>query len=300
MNEASKWRRGLVTQLAQLYANNPKVAAVMVGGSTSRGHADKFSDVEIGAFWREAPTQQDREQIEQQVVKSVPADSRLYPYDEDYAVWADDYMVGRDHTGQPNTGILVEVCNYTTDFMEQTLRGALNDYDTREMSHNLIAGVIDSIPLHGAPLLKEWTDRAIHYPRALSTAVVQTYGVIDHFWRWEMFLQRGENLMLLYQSFANVHQRVLHMLLGLNRVYYFGFKWIEAVDERLLIKPDNLLARLRGAYQLPPAEGARQVIDLVEDTFNLVESHLPEVNVKRLREIFRYRRPIWTHSPFDA
>jgi predicted nucleotidyltransferase len=300
MNEASQWRRELVTQLAQLYADNSKVAAVMIGGSSARGHADQYSDVEIGAFWRESPTQQDREQIEQQFIKSVPVDSRLYEYDADYCVWSDDYLVGRDHSGQPKTGILVEVCNYTTDFMERTLRGVLNDYDTREMSHNLIAGVVDSVPLHGAVLLEDWKVRASDYPRALSTAVVQTYGVIDHFWRWEMYVQRGENLVLLYQSFANVHQRLLHTLLGLNRVYYFGFKWIEVVAERLIVKPDDLVMRIRQAYQLPPTEGAQQVIALVEDTFNLVETHLPEVNIKRLREIFRYRRPIWTHSPFDV
>jgi aspartate/tyrosine/aromatic aminotransferase len=85
----------------------------------------------------------------------------------------------------------------------------------------------------------------------------------------------------------------LHTLLGLNRVYYFGFKWIEVVDQRLTIKPDKLLNRIRSAYSASPAEGAQLVIDLVEDTFMLVETHLPEVNVARLREIFRYRRPTW-------
>lgn len=299
MNEASRWRREIATQLAQGYIDNPKVAAVMIGGSSARGHADKYSDIEFGAFWREAPTQQDREQIVQQVAKSMPTDSRLYDYDVDYCVWSDDYIVGHDNTGQPKTGILVEVCNYTTDFMEQTLQGVLNDYDAREMSQNLIAGVVDCVPLHGVALLDEWKTRANTYPRELAVAVVQKYGVIDHFWRWEMFLHRGENLMLLYQSFASVHQNVLHMLLGLNRVYYFGFKWVDVAIERLTLKPDHLAARIRRAYQVAPNEGAREVIALVEDTFNLVETHLPEVNIKRLREIFRYRRPIWTHSPFD-
>jgi hypothetical protein len=86
---------------------------------------------------------------------------------------------------------------------------------------------------------------------------------------------------------------VLHILLGLNRVYYFGFKWIEVVDQRLVIKPENLLSRIRSAYEVPPSKGAKLVIELVEDTFALVEAHLPEVDVSRLREIFRYRRPTW-------
>ncbi len=55
-----------------------------------------------------------------------------------------------------------------------------------------------------------------------------------------MWLQRGQNLMMLYQAFSQVEQQVLHMLLGLNRVYYFGFKWIDVVIERCGLAPPEL------------------------------------------------------------
>ena len=55
MNNASKWRLELVSPIASLYAKNLKVAAVIVSGSTARGHADKYSDIEIGVFWKEPP-----------------------------------------------------------------------------------------------------------------------------------------------------------------------------------------------------------------------------------------------------
>lgn len=296
INQASLWRQAIARQLAHSYAANPKIAAVMLGGSSARGHADQYSDIEIGVFWHTDPSLQDR----QQVIDAVGADLiYLYDYDPDEQVWCDDYMIGRDASGKVKSGILIEVCHYMVHFMESTLQKVLKEYDTRELSHNLISGVVDGIPLHGADLLNDWKARAGQYPRALAAAVVQKYGVIDHFWRWEMFLERNENLPLLYQSFSQVHQRLLHMLLGLNRVYYFGFKWIDVVAERLPIKPDDFLTRIREAYKAPPAEGARQVIALVEETFTLVEAHLPEVNVERLREIFRYRRPFWAHSPVD-
>ena len=32
---------------------------------------------------------------------------------------------------------------------------------------------------------------------------------------------------------------------------------------------------------------------LVEETHDLVEEHLPEIDVERLREILRYERPLW-------
>ena len=297
MNQASQWRHDIGVQLGTLYANNPKVAAVMLGGSSARGHADPYSDMELGVFWHADPTHADR----QQVVDAAHADlGRLYDYDSDECVWSDDYFMGRDTSGQPRTGVLVEIAHYTADFMEQTLNKVLNDYSTDELAHNLIAGVVDGLPLHGAALLENWKTRAAAYPYELSLAMVRRYGIIDHFWRWEMYLARGENLMLLYQSFSQVQQRILFMLLGLNRVYFFGFKWLDVVADRLPLKPDHLTDRLRQVYKVPPDEGARLLTELIEETFTLVETHLPEIDIKRLREIFHYRRPFWSHSPFDA
>ena len=43
MNNSSQWRMQLAQQVGAAYASNPKVAAVMAGGSTARGHADRFS-----------------------------------------------------------------------------------------------------------------------------------------------------------------------------------------------------------------------------------------------------------------
>lgn len=294
MNAASQWRSEIGDQLGTLYAAHPKVAVVMLGGSSGRGHSDQFSDMDMGVFWHEAPT--DAERLG--VIEAAGADlKRLYDYDPSECVWCDDYFMGRDVSSKPGTGLAIEVVHYTADFMEKTLSSVLETYSTDELAHGLIAGVVNGMPLHGTALLDSWKTRASSYPHELSLAIVSKYALIDHFWRWEMYLARGENLMLFYQAFAQVQQQVLYMLLGLNRVYYLGFKWLEVVADRLPLKPDDLLQRLRQAYKVPPEEGAQMVIDLVEDTFVLVETHLPEIDMKRMREIFYYRRPIWSDKP---
>lgn len=296
MNSASRWRYDIAKQLGQCYAINPHVAAVILGGSTARGHADRFSDVEIGVFWHKDPSQQER----QTVVKSAEADLiQLYDYDQDEHVWCDDFMIGRAASEQPRTGLLVEVSHYNTEFIRQTLHQVLHEYATHELSHNLISGVVDALPLYGSELIHAWQQQAAQYPRPLAVAMVEKHAVVDHFWRWEMYMERGENLPLIYQSFAQIHRQLLHILLALNRVYYFGFKWIEVVDARLKIKPDDLLLRLRHPYTSLPPEGAQQMSRLVEDTYDLVERHLPDINIERLREIFHYRRPQWDDSPFN-
>lgn len=103
--------------------------------------------------------------------------------------------------------------------------------------------------------------------------------------------------MLLYQSFTQIQQQLLHVLLGLNRVYYFGFKWLNVVTERLAQKPPHLVQRLTHVYQVDPAMGAHELAALVEETYDLIEKQLPQIDTARLCTIFRYRRPTWDQAP---
>ncbi len=50
----------LARELAGIYSGDPRVLAVMAGGSVARGCADEYSDVEIGVFWDTPPSEEDR------------------------------------------------------------------------------------------------------------------------------------------------------------------------------------------------------------------------------------------------
>lgn len=294
MNEMSQWRQAIARHIGSIYALNPHVSAVLVGGSSARGHADRYSDIELGVFWNEPPTYEERETI----IEQVGGDAiRLYPYDPHEEVWADDFMMGRAASDKPQSGVLLEVGHYTVDFMNRTLESVLWHYDPDETKQNLIAGVLDGIALHNSTLIQQWQQQAWAYPDALGVAVINRHALIDHFWRWEMFLHRHENLMLLYSSFSQIQQKVLHVLLGINHVYYFGFKWLDIVVERLSIAPVDLSPRLRQVYQREPAQAAQDIANLVEETYNLVEQNVPGIDVDRLRRIFRYQRPQWEQPP---
>ena len=60
MNAASRWRLSLSRLLAEHYAALPQVATVFVGGSTARGQADRFSDLELCVAWSSPPSEADR------------------------------------------------------------------------------------------------------------------------------------------------------------------------------------------------------------------------------------------------
>jgi len=295
MNPASRWRFEIAQNIGRLYAANPHVAAVLIGGSTARGHADRFSDTEIGVFWHQPPTESER----RVVIDQAGADLiRLYPFFGDEQVWCDDFMVGRTKPDQPKSGLLVEVAHHTVDFMRGTLKAVLQDHNPDELKQNLIAGVLNGIPVVGEELLRQWKAQAAEYPKELSIAVVKRHAQIDHFWRWQMWLERDDNRMMLYQFFTQVQQKILHVLLGINREYYFGFKWLDVIIERLETRPENFAKRLKRVYHVDPTKGVQLLTELVEDTYDLVETHLPEVDVEWLRRVFRYQRPILDQAPY--
>ncbi|MGA7730065.1 MAG: hypothetical protein WCD37_02205 [Chloroflexia bacterium] len=294
MNPPSRWRLDIARRLATLYAANPNVAAVLAGGSTARGHADKYSDLEFGVFWHQPPTDEERKAA---IALSGGDLIRIYPYDPQYEVWADDLMMGRAAPDAPQSGLLVEIVHYTADFMDRTLDNVLLQHDPDEDKQVLLSAILTGIPFHNEPLLHRWRQRVSSYPDELAAAVVKRHSQIDHFWRSEMFLHRHENLMMLYHSFDQVQVKLLHVLLGMNHTYYFGFKWLDVVASHLPIAPPDLLHRLRQVYQIAPAQAAPLLAALVEETYDLIEQHVPGIDVDWLRRVFRYRRPSWEEPP---
>lgn len=295
MNETgSQWRKELVKQAAGIYVANPHVDAIILGGSTARNHADKFSDIEIGVFWHQPPTDKERDEMARRTGGDV---LRLYPYDEQEQVWSDDLMLGRKSIAEVNSGVLLEVAHYTNKFVEDTLEEVLVKHNADELKQNLISGILDGVPLKASNSLERWKTRAMNYPDGLAVAVVGRHAQIDHFWRWHMWLQRGPNMMMFYNSFVQIEEKILHMLLGLNRVYYFGFKWLDVVISRMSIKPSDLAHRLKEVYTLPPEDGAKSIVKLVDETYALIDQHMPEIDVRWLRRVFHYERPSWEQKP---
>jgi hypothetical protein len=178
------------------------------------------------------------------------------------------------------------------------LQDVLERHDPADLKQNLVFGLLTGIPLHGVDRVERWQAAARHYPDGLAIAMINAHALIDHYWRVDMLIER-RNLPFLYGMFSQVEQKLLHVLLGLNRVYYFGFKWLDVVAARLTIAPPDLAVRLNRVFEIEPVEAGRQLAALVEETYDLVEQHLPPIDVARLRRIFRYRRTEWAQPPPD-
>jgi hypothetical protein len=241
---------------------------VLLGGSTGRDQADRWSDVEIGVFWAAEPA--GRRDV---VAAAGGQDPRFFEYDLDELHWFDEWW----YDGPAGRGLLVEVVHIMRDDLV-TLMNRLDQDWPQTVAAALAYGTV----LHGSPR------PAPEYTAEVATTVTERYAQIDNFWRWRMFVDRG-NLAALATHFAAVETAVTRVLFALNRTWWIGPKWAPRLAREMLVRP----ADLEPIEYANPSTAAARLTDRVEATYDLVAERLPDVDVERLRRIFRFARRPW-------
>ncbi len=271
----------------EAYAASAAVDAVMVSGSTARGDADRWSDAEVGVFWSRPPTALERAAV---ASAAAAADIRMVTSEDANPPWYDHIYLG---AGRPD-GLMVEVIHTLTAVVDDTLDTVLGSCVPDGPALDAIKGLVDGGEVCGARanIVASWKARAATYPRGLAIAVVQRDGAIEQFWRWRMLVDR-DNPLLLAREFSRIASQLLNVLHALNGRYCghpSAFKRLDTMEHELTLAPRGLAGRLRSTFTLSAPEGAAVLRDLVEETFMLIEVHLPEVDVERLRTLFRSDR----------
>ncbi|MGH2558729.1 MAG: hypothetical protein ACRDJH_06670 [Thermomicrobiales bacterium] len=286
-NDAYRHRLELALQIAPAYAAHPRVVAVAVGGSVARGHADRFSDLELAIFWSVAPSSQQRTSAAR---RAGAVHRRDFQFDRASQSWEEDYEVA---------GLKIDVRHITVASTEWLLADVADRFDVA-LSKQVFAGSIcHSIPLAGHKTIERWRARA-EYPGGLAQAMVQAnlgFGPKSYL----AMLAARDDCLLLYDLFCRIERLVLGMLLGLNRVYppSADFKWLDWTIRRLPIAPPDLAGRLRRPYAIPPPLAVEELGRLIDETLTLVEFHLPEVDTAPTRARIAQRRPVWVPPSSD-
>ncbi len=286
MNEASAGRLTLAQKLAPYYCANPNVAAVAVEGSVARGDADRFSDIDLVAFWSLAPTEKERGEI---ITNAGGRHVQLVPYNEGEACRSDIYEVG---------GIAINVRHVKVEATERILAEVLEHCDPSLSRQQHLAALLSALPLSDpSSVFTHWQSRATTYPRGLSMAMVRAHLRFRPGWELEMLAERNE-LLALYETFCAVEKQVLLVLMGLNRLYYPGWQRVDRLIEQMRIAPTMLAARFKqvfGIVSIDPLASVYQLHDLIEETFPLVQTHLSELDTAQARARFQERRQVWEH-----
>lgn len=280
LNEASRWRLAIARKVAPLIAANPRVRAVILAGSTSRGCADSYSDIEIGVFWIGPPTGEER------MAPIEPAGGEFWeldPYDEEKQIWMEEW--GLD-------GLKIDVRNLTVARMEEMLDDVLERYDTADFQQATVSAVLHSIPLHNESLLTVWQSRLAEYPAELARAMVQAHWRLDEWVWWMNQLISRREWLLVAQSQSEAICEVLSMLMGLNHIYHPGFKWMYRSIAEMHLVPRDLAARIETIFHAGPLAAVQATRELVLEVYDLLAEQMPELDVATPRSRFLRWRPL--------
>jgi predicted nucleotidyltransferase len=266
----SRRRRGVARRIADAAAASGKVEAVALVGSTARGNADAYSDVDLSVYYRERPTRAELEEFRERLAMT---DWRILggSEDEDFVdAWSVDGV-----EGQAGHGLLSGI--------ELLIDDVVIRYDTDHDKHTIMGGLAEAIPLHGSEIVERLKSR-VTYPEGLARAMVAKHLSFRPIWSLENRFAGRDALFPFMQVAIEWERRILGVLLGLNRLYpEHDFKRLGNLTARLSIAPRDFDQRLRRVLRANYGEAVRELGDLVEDTIALVERQMPEVDTSGVR-----------------
>jgi hypothetical protein len=286
MNEASRWRFALAERVGREYAANPKARVVMVAGSTGRGTADRYSDIEIDIYWSEPPTNDERRAAVERSGGTLLG--KLLPAEDDE--WSEEISLG---------GFYMHTSTFLVETMERYLREALEEFSTALNPQMRLSSLMNARTLVGEDLVARWRERARAYPTGLAEAVVREHLAFGRLSYNGPMLAARNDLLPLYESICETEREILWVLMGLNRLYVPApsLKQSDELIAQMTIVPRDIARRLKGVFRLPPSDAADALFVICEDVFELVEAHLPGVDTREGRRWLRHHRGVWDEPP---
>lgn len=290
MTEHSAWRISLAHKIAPAFTSNPKIEACFVFGSAAVGISDQYSDLELAFIWSQLPSAEELQATAQRVgVKGW----EIELYGEARQRWLEQFYL---------YGMKVEAGHWTREMIDSIVIDVVERYDVSQyglvFEKQAIAFHLQrAVVLHGEEIIKQWQTQLSPYPEELAVAMVQKHLKFRPFDGPQILTERLE-IPMLYENRCAIVRSLLNILFGLNRFYHPGFKWTRYWLEEMSIKPSGFFNRLEHIFQSDAASGTHELRQLVEETFDLVEQCLPQVDLKQQRETFNRLYPRW-ELPID-
>jgi predicted nucleotidyltransferase len=265
----------VAVRIADGFQSCSGVTSVSVGGSTVRGVSDRFSDLDVYVYCLDFPPEEERQR------RLAP----LHPRRR------------KTHADRAEAGVLVECfecgevevdLNFVrVRTVEACLIAVLEKHQLTPIVLAFVGGFADAIALSGQPQHDAWQARVRAYPELLARKLVAKYLPIEPLWVPGVGAEREGDRLPLYDGLCRVERQLLWILIGLNRGYPPpAFKRVRSLLASLPLKPDDMAARLEAVFDREPDLAIQALRTLVLETFDLVQAHMPELDVPRARRRF--------------
>jgi len=263
-------RIAVAEAMAPRYAANDGVAAVLLAGSVARALADDHSDLEVDVYWHHPPDEAERRAV-------VDDAGWEWVYSEmDDNEWADGVRLD---------GVKADVSQFTTATIDGYLE-ALRSGDTEPELQVRATALLDGRALAGPSIIGAWRARLAPYPEALGLAMLDRALPPRPAERLEMLVARDDPVLLTRDVVEGVHD-LLDALFAVNGRYvpHPFHKWLSFECGQLTLAPPDLEGRVRRVLAAP-RDGVADLVRLTEETFDLVEEHVPAYDVAAARAGF--------------
>ncbi|NMG06285.1 hypothetical protein [Brasilonema sp. UFV-L1] len=283
MNAASQYLLKLAKRNVEPYISNPKAQAAMVTGSAAEGLADCYSDLDMIIYYDELPSPE-----ELQVARQQNQGSEV--------IW----VLGERTQGEVGeayyvNGVECQIGNITIVAWEREMAKVLQELDVTSPMQKALSGVLNCIPLYNEELIKQWQAKIAHYPDALAQAMVETHLQFFPVWKSQERLLTRDTTVWFHQVLVESVQNILAILAGINKLYYstFQFKRMGMFIDKMNIVPENLSMRMESLFQSERRIAIRQLEDIIRETLELVNLHMPQVDTSKVQEKLGMRQQPW-------
>jgi hypothetical protein len=269
--------------MAPAYGSLPKVRAIIVAGSAAEGVSDFHSDLDMGVYYDELPSEAALEAAR----RANGGSERLWVLgDRAEGDFAEAFAVD---------GVECQVFHVTVAAWERDMAVVLDQHEAKTPLQKAMQGMLECVPLHGGTLAQEWKARAAAYPEALRVKMVEEHLVFFPLWYLGERMAVRDATLWTQQALLEAAQNILGVLAGLNRLYYttFQFKRMRSFIGKMQHAPPDLGERLESLFRLEPQAAAAQLESLVRETLDLVETHMPQVDTARARRRLGQRLEAW-------
>jgi hypothetical protein len=270
MNAQSQWRFELAQRIANAYATIPSAEVIMIAGSTGRGTADRFSDIEIDVYYAEWPSLAQR----QAAVAACGGDSAEFSTFDESDVELSESMFFN--------GFYVHTSTFLVAQMNRWIQKVTVEGDPDSEGQMRMNSVLASQTVVGQEQIARWQAAARRYPDTLAHRMLaDSLDFSDFYYLADMVAYRNDTLLLNKVLLQNARQLLL-ALHGLNRVYLptpDAMKWLDETVAALALRPERLADRLRRLFRVDSAESIRHMNNLIDDTFALIASNAPDFDL---------------------
>jgi predicted nucleotidyltransferase len=302
VNEESRQRIYWAEALAQVYASQPDVLAIILGGSSARAVAQAGSDIDLGLFWKQIPSPKESIQLIDRIggrlTRRVDNQQR-YSMGNPRRQGCIEIVDIWPSADQPCIGLDIE--HETVAGTEKVLSEVVDQYDPSIEKQELLSVIEHGIVLHGHDLVNHWKEKAKCYPDEIVEKMVSQYlmGIGSKLLNQAHWI-RSQDWFMLYEGFLDIGRRLLLTIMGLNRVWVFtdnqNFKGWKYFTDRFAWQPDHFVDRIGNLLQSDVSVSIQGFADLIEEVLAYVDIRLASMDTSEEWEMLKQVRHRLTHS----